>query len=38
MFDQYKNKFPLDDDKGNDYASCLKCIRIPAKTILLKEG
>lgn len=38
MFDQFKNKFPLDDDKWNDYTSYFKRITVPAKTILLKEG
>lgn len=38
MFEQHKNKFPLDDDKWLDYISCFKRIQIPAKTVLLKEG
>jgi len=38
MFEQFRNKFPLDDDKWNDYISRFKCIEVPAKTILLKEG
>ncbi len=38
MFDQFKNKFPLDEKHWNDYISCFKQIRVPAKTRLLKEG
>lgn len=38
MFEQFRNKFPLDDDKWNDYISRFKRIEAPAKTILLKEG
>ncbi|MFT3904360.1 MAG: Crp/Fnr family transcriptional regulator [Niabella sp.] len=38
MWEQFRNKFGLDDDKWNDYTSCFKCIEVPAKTILLKEG
>jgi CRP-like cAMP-binding protein len=38
MFDQFKNKFPLNDDTWNDYVSCFKRIEVPARTILLQEG
>jgi len=38
MFDQYKDKFPLDHEKWLDYTSCFSRIEVPAKTILLKEG
>lgn len=38
MFEQYRNKFPLDNDKWLDYISCLKRMEAPAKTVLLKEG
>lgn len=38
MFEQFRNKFPVDDNKWNGYTSCFKRIEIPAKTILLKEG
>ena len=38
MFDQFKNKFPLDEKKWNDYISCFKRVVVPAKTVLLKEG
>ena len=38
MFEQFRDKFPIDDDKWNDYISRFKCIEVPAKTPLLKEG
>ena len=38
MFEQFRNKFPGDDDKWNDYISRFKRIEVSAKTILLKEG
>lgn len=38
MFDQFRNKFPLSDEKWNEYTSCFNRIEIPAKTILLEEG
>jgi CRP-like cAMP-binding protein len=38
MFEQFRNKFPLDNDKWFDYVSCFKRIEIPAKTVLLNEG
>jgi|SRR5579871_109327 len=38
MFDQFRNKFPVDDNKWNEYISCFKKIKVPAKTILLEEG
>lgn len=38
MFDQLKNKFPLNDNKWNEYVSCFKRIDVPARTILLSEG
>jgi CRP-like cAMP-binding protein len=38
MLEQFRNKFPLDHDKWNDYASCFKLMEVPAKTTLLKEG
>lgn len=38
MFDQFRNRFPLDDATWNDYISCFKRIQVPAKTILLNEG
>jgi CRP-like cAMP-binding protein len=38
MFDQFKNKFPLDEEQWNDYINCFKRVEVPARTILLKEG
>ncbi len=38
MFKKFRDKFPIDDDKWNDYISCFKRIEVPAKTTLLKEG
>jgi hypothetical protein len=38
MFEQFRNLFPLGNDKWNDYVSCFKCIKVPTKTILLHEG
>jgi len=38
MFEQLRNKLSLDDDSWNNYASCFKCLKVPAKTVLLKEG
>jgi CRP-like cAMP-binding protein len=38
MFDQFKNKFPLDEKHWSDYISCFKYIQVPAKTTLLQEG
>jgi CRP-like cAMP-binding protein len=38
MFDQYKNRFPIDEKQWNDYISCFQRIEVPAKTTLLKEG
>jgi CRP-like cAMP-binding protein len=38
MFEQFKNKFPLDEEHWNDYTSCFKRVAVPAKTVLLKEG
>lgn len=37
MFEQFRNRFPLDDDKWNDYISCFNRIEVPSKTVLLKE-
>ena len=37
MLQQFKNKFPLDDQKWDDYATFFKRIEVPAKTILLNE-
>jgi CRP-like cAMP-binding protein len=38
MFEQFRDKFPLEDDKRNDYISCFKRLIVPAKTVLLNEG
>lgn len=38
MFEQFRNKFPLDDDTWNGYTGCFKRLEVPAKTILLNEG
>jgi len=38
MFDQFKNKFPLDEKQWGDYVSCFKRIQVATKTTLLKEG
>src|SRR5271170_3459439 len=38
MFDQFRNQFPVDNDKWNDYIRCFNRIKIPARTILLNEG
>lgn len=38
MFEQFKDKFFLDEDKWDDYIGCFKRLEVPAKTVLLKEG
>lgn len=38
MFNQFRNKFPLDDSKWIEYTDCFKRLEVPSKTILLKEG
>ena len=38
MFEQFRNKIPLDNDKWNTYVSYFNQIKVPAKTILLNEG
>ena len=38
MFDQFRNKFPLDDSKWIEYTNHFKRLEVPAKTILLEEG
>jgi len=38
MFEQFKNKFQLEDDKWNSYTSSFNRMKVPAKTTLLKEG
>lgn len=38
MFDQFRNKYPFDDDKWNDFVSRFNRVEMPVKSILLKEG
>ncbi|HTN45826.1 MAG TPA: Crp/Fnr family transcriptional regulator [Flavipsychrobacter sp.] len=38
MFEQFRNKFPLDGPKWDGYSSYFKRMDVPAKTILLNEG
>jgi CRP-like cAMP-binding protein len=38
MFDQFRNKFPLNDSKWIEYTNHFKRLEVSAKTILLEEG
>lgn len=38
MLARLRNKFSLDEKKWSDYTGYFKCIHVPAKTTLLKEG
>ncbi|PAM96465.1 cyclic nucleotide-binding protein [Flavobacterium sp. IR1] len=38
MFDQFRKKNPLSDEKWNHYTGYFERIEIPAKTVLLEEG
>lgn len=38
MFEQFRNKFPIDDDKWTDYTNCFSRMDVHSKTTLLKEG
>lgn len=38
MFEQFRNKFKLDDHKWDEYTSCFHRKEVPAKTMLLQEG
>lgn len=38
MFDQFRNKFPLTDEKWMEYANYFNRMEVPAKTMLLEEG
>jgi CRP-like cAMP-binding protein len=38
MFDQFKNKIPLDEEHWQTYSSLFKRMEVPARTVLLKEG
>lgn len=38
MFNQFRNKFPLIDEKWNEYIGYFNRLEVPAKTTLLEEG
>ena len=38
MFDQFKDKLQIPEDKWADYTSCFQRLAVPAKTMLLREG
>jgi CRP-like cAMP-binding protein len=38
MFNQFRNKFLLNNSKWNEYTSYFQRLEVPAKTILLEEG
>ena len=38
MFDQFRDKFRLDDEKWNRYINYFNKMKVPAKTVLLNEG
>jgi len=38
MFNQFRNKFPLSDEKWNEYIGYFNRIEVPTKTTLLEEG
>lgn len=38
MFDQFRNKFPLQDSKWREYTNHFNRLEVPAKTVLLEEG
>ncbi|SEO25879.1 cAMP-binding domain of CRP or a regulatory subunit of cAMP-dependent protein kinases [Flavobacterium sp. CF108] len=38
MFDQFRDKFPLTDEKWIEYISYFNRIEVPAKTVLIEEG
>ena len=38
MFEKFRNKFPLEDSKWNEYTSYFNRLEVPAKTVLLEEG
>lgn len=38
MFDQFRNKFPLSDEKWMEYTNYFNRMEVPAKTNLLEEG
>lgn len=38
MFNQFRSKFPLSEEKWNEYIGYFNRIEVPAKTTLLEEG
>lgn len=38
MFEPFRKKLPITDEKWNDYKSCFTRIAVPFKTVLLEEG
>lgn len=38
MLEKFRAYFPLPPDKWDDYVSRFKCIQVPARTVLLREG
>lgn len=38
MFEQFRDKFPLDNDTWDIYVSYFKRLEVPARTVLLNEG
>lgn len=38
MFTQFRNNFPLTNEKWNEYSSCFNRIEVSAKTVLIEEG
>lgn len=38
MFNQFRNKFPITDEKWNEYTSYFNRIEVPSKTVLIEEG
>ncbi len=38
MFEQFKDKFPLDNNTWDTYVSYFKRLEVPARTVLLNEG
>ncbi|MDQ6530647.1 Crp/Fnr family transcriptional regulator [Flavobacterium sp. LHD-85] len=38
MFNQFRNKFPLTDEKWKEYIGYFNFLEVPAKTTLLEEG
>lgn len=38
MFNQFRNKFSITDEKWNEYTSYFNRIEVPSKTVLIEEG